>query len=147
MPLQSVGNRSAVVRHWRLPSVKQLRTAADVGALPDNPVLLKMLLAEAVLRENGAEALLVYGDKLQQNAADVHALPDDPALLKLLMIDPVCRGRRMTGHALGHLEAARHYVGDGTGLFVHVSGKGRVSFGQRLRVAGSGRRVERDGRS
>lgn len=183
VPVQSVVNRSHVVRHWRLPSVGQLRTAADVDALPDDPVaikmllveavirgngaqpllvygdrwlrsaadvhvlpddpvLLKMLLAEAVLRENGAEALLAYGDKLLQNAADVHALPDDPVLLKMLLIEAVYRGRRMTDYALGHLEPGRHYVGDGTGLFVHVSGKGRVSFGQRLRVAGSGRRVE-----
>ena len=183
VPVESVRNGSYVVRHWQLPSVRQLRTAADVDALPDDPValkmllveavirgngaqpllvygdrwlrsaadvhvlpddpvLLKMLLAEAVIRENGAEALLVYGDKLLQNAADVHALPDDPALLKMLLMEAVYRGRRMTNYGLGHLEPGRHYVGDGTGLFVHVSGKGRVSFGQRLRVAGSGKRVE-----
>ena len=183
MRVESVGNGSYVVRHWRLPSVKQLRTAGDVDALPDDPValkmllveavirsegahpllvygdrwlrsaadvhvlpddpvLLKMLLTEAVIRENGAEALLAYGDKLLRNAADVHALPDDPALLKMLLMEAVYRSRRMTNYVLGHLEPGRHYVGDGTGLFVHVSRKGRVSFGQRLRVAGSGRRVE-----
>ena len=183
MRVESVGNGSYVVRHWRLPSVKQLRTAGDVDALPDDPVALKMLLVEAVIRsegahpllvygdrwlrsaadvhvlpddpvplkmllteavirENGAEALLAYGDKLLQNAADVHALPDDPALLKMLLMEAVYRSRRMTNYALGQLEPGRHYVGNGTGLFVHVSQKGRVSFGQRLRVAGSGRRVE-----
>ncbi len=188
VPVQSVVNRSHVVRHWRLPSVGQLRTAADVDALPDDPVaikmllveavirgngaqpllvcgdrwlrsaadvhvlpddpvLLKMLLAEAVLRENGAEALLACGDKLLRSAADVHALPDDTALLKMLLMEAVWRGRRMTDYALGPLEPGRHYVCDGTEFFVHVSGKGRVWFGQRLRVAGSGRRVERDGRS
>ncbi len=77
-----------------------------------------------------------------RTARDVDALPDDPAALKLLLLEAVCRGQRVIDTGLGALEPGRHYVGDGTGLFVGVSEKGKVSFGQRLRIAGSGRRVE-----
>ena len=81
MSVQFVVNRSHVARHWQLPSVTQLRTAADVDALVDDPVALKMLLVEAVTSGNGAQPLLVYGDRWFRSAADVHVLPDDPALL------------------------------------------------------------------
>lgn len=102
MSAKSVGNDRAVpTQHWRLPSVRQLRTARDVDALPD-----------------------------------------DPAALKLLLLEAVCRGKRVGDTGLGALETGRHYLGDGTGMFVDVSAKGRVSFGQRLRIAGIGRRVE-----
>ncbi len=102
MPTNSAGNgSSAVGRRSRLPSVKHLRTAADVHALPDNPVMLKLLLMEAV-----------------------------------------CRGRQPAGLNPGRLGPGRHYVGDGTGLFIEVTEKRRVSFGQRLRIAGTGKRIE-----
>ena len=91
MPVESVRNGSYVVRHWQLPSVRQLRTAADVDALPDDPVALKMLLVEAVIRGNGAQPLLVYGDRWLRSAADVHVLPDDPVLLKMLLAEAVIR--------------------------------------------------------
>ena len=73
-----------MTRRRRLPSVGDLRTAADVDALPDNPVALKMLLVEAVSRGSGVETYLVYGDQWLRNAADVDALPDEPAMLKML---------------------------------------------------------------
>ena len=129
-------------RRWRLPPATKRGTAAEVGALPDDPVVLKLLLVEAAIRAGGAEALLFYGNKSLRNAGDMHALPDDPALLKMLLVEAVCRGSRLTNPALGRLAPGRHYVGDGTGLFVDVSATRRVSFGQRLRIAGNGKRVE-----
>ncbi|MCY3568502.1 MAG: tyrosine-type recombinase/integrase [Chloroflexi bacterium] len=110
--------------------------------MPDDPVALKMLLVEAVSRGSGVETYLVYGDQWLRNAADVSALPDDPAMLKMLLMEAVNRGRRLTNSGLGRLEPGRHYVGDGTGLFVDVSEKRKVSFGQRLRIAGTGKRIE-----
>ena len=102
MSAKSIGNdRAVLMQHWRLPSVRQLRTARDVDALPD-----------------------------------------DPAALKLLLLEAVCRGKPGVRRGLGALESGRHHVGDGTGLFVDVSAKGKVSFGQRLRIARSDRRVE-----
>ena len=77
-----------------------------------------------------------------QTARDLDALPDDPAALKLLLLEAVCRDKRVVNKGLGALEPGRHYVGDGTGLFVDVSATGKVSCGQRLRIAGGGRRVE-----
>ena len=172
-----------MTRRRRLPSIRDLQTAADVHALPDDPVALKMLLVEAVSRGSGVETCLVYGDQWLRNAADVDGLPDDPALLKMLLVEAVVRwnaagtllaggdsslrnaadvsalpddtamlkmllmeavnrGRRLTDSGLGRLEPGRHYLGDGTGLFVDVSEKRKVSFGQRLRIAGTGKRIE-----
>ena len=172
-----------MTRRRRLPSVRDLRTAADVHALPHDPVVLKMLLVEAVSRGSGVETCLVYGDRWLRSAADVDALPDDPAMLKMLLVEAVIRwyavgtplaggdsslrnaadvsalpddpamlkmllteavnrGRRLTDGGLGRLEPGRHYLGDGTGLFVDVSEKRKVSFGQRLRIAGTGKRIE-----
>ncbi len=48
----------------------------------------------------------------------------------------------MTSCDVERLGPGRHYVGDGTGLFIDVSKKRRISFGQRLRIAGTGKRVE-----
>ena len=102
MSANSVGtDHAALTRHRRLPSVKQLRTARDVDALPN-----------------------------------------DPAALKLLLLEAICCGNRVTNTGLRALKPGRHYVGDGTGLFVDVSEKGRVSFGQRSRIAGISKRVE-----
>ena len=102
MSAKSVGTDHAVLtQHRRLPPVRQLRTARDVDALPN-----------------------------------------DPAALKLLLLEAICHGNRVTNAGLRALKPGRHYVGDGTGLFVDVSAKGRVSFGQRLRITGSSRRVE-----
>ena len=172
-----------MTRRRRLPSIRDLRTAADVHVLPDDPVALKMLLVEAVSRGSGVETYLIYGDQWLRNAADVDGLPDDPALLKMLLVEAVIRwnaagtlpaggdsslrnaadvsalpddtamlkmllmeavnrGRRLTDSGLGRLEPGRHYLGDGTGLFVDVSEKRKVSFGQRLRIAGTGKRIE-----
>ena len=142
MLLVEAVSRASGVETYLVYGDQWLRNAADVDALPDDPAMLKMLLVEAVIRWNAAGTLLVRGDSSLRNAADVDALPDDPAMLKMLLMEAVSRGRRLTESGLGHLEPGRHYVGDGTGLFVDVSETRKVSFGQRLRVAGTGKRIE-----
>lgn len=142
MLLVEAVSRGSGVETYLVYGDQWLRNAADVDALPDNPALLKMLLVEAVIRWNAAGTLLAGGDSSLRNAADVSALPDDTAMLKMLLMEAVNRGRQLTDSSLGRLEPGRHYLGDGTGLFVDVSEKRKVSFGQRLRIAGTGKRIE-----
>lgn len=142
MLLVEAVSRGSGIETYLIYGDQWLRNAADVDALPDEPAMLKMLLVEAVIRWNASGTLLVRGDNSLRNAADVSALPDDPAMLKMLLTEAVSRARRLTESGLGRLEPGRHYVGDGTGLFVDVSETRKVSFGQRLRVAGTGKRIE-----
>ena len=142
MLLVEAVSRASDVETYLVYGDQWLRNATDVDALPDDAALLKMLLVEAVVRWNAAGTLLIRGDNSLRNAADVDALPDDPALLKMLLMEAVSHAGRLTDSGLGRLEPGRYYVGDGTGLFVEVSQKRKVSFGQRLRVAGTGRRIE-----
>ena len=142
MLLVDAVSRGSGVETYLVYGDQWLRNAADVDALPDDPAQLKMLLVEAVIRCHAVGTLLVCGDSSLRSAADVSALPDDPAMLKMLLMEAVNRGRSLTNSGLGRLEPGRHYLGDGTGLFVDVSEKRKVSFGQRLRIAGTGKRIE-----
>lgn len=135
-----------------------LQCSLDVLRLPDDPLLLRSLIARRVASREKQHGRCRVPSRLPRNLVAVADLPGDPAVLKGLLADEIAaasfaevplvvrrpaRIQSWSPATAARLGPGRHHCRDGSGMWADVSATLCVCFAGAWRIHGRRRRVER----